>query len=48
MKVNWESASEFGPESRILEIPVSWYLDDWPASLSEVHDRWTDDEPVVP
>ncbi|MCW2944120.1 MAG: hypothetical protein JWR24_837, partial [Actinoallomurus sp.] len=23
-------------------------LDDWPASLSEVHDRWTDDEPVVP
>jgi peptidoglycan/xylan/chitin deacetylase (PgdA/CDA1 family) len=29
--LNWEAANEFGPESRILEIPVSWYLDDWPA-----------------
>jgi peptidoglycan/xylan/chitin deacetylase (PgdA/CDA1 family) len=29
--LNWESANEFGTESPILEIPVSWYLDDWPA-----------------
>lgn len=26
-----ESASLFGPPSTILEFPVSWYLDDWPA-----------------
>ncbi|MGH3217952.1 MAG: polysaccharide deacetylase family protein [Streptosporangiaceae bacterium] len=29
--VNWESANQFGPPSRLLEIPVSWYLDDWPS-----------------
>lgn len=29
--VNFETASEFGEESSLLEIPVSWYLDDWPA-----------------
>jgi peptidoglycan/xylan/chitin deacetylase (PgdA/CDA1 family) len=52
VKVNWESASEFEPPSRILEIPVSWYLDDWPAmehvpgaarGLGDhevMHDRW--------
>lgn len=28
--INWESASEFGEPSRVLELPVSWYLDDWP------------------
>jgi peptidoglycan-N-acetylglucosamine deacetylase len=28
--VNWKSANEFGPPSPILEIPVSWYLDDAP------------------
>lgn len=26
-----ESASTFGAPSRVLEFPVSWYLDDWPA-----------------
>jgi peptidoglycan-N-acetylglucosamine deacetylase len=29
--VSYESANTFGPETRILEFPVSWYLDDWPA-----------------
>jgi peptidoglycan/xylan/chitin deacetylase (PgdA/CDA1 family) len=29
--VNWKSANVFGPPSPILEIPVSWYLDDWPS-----------------
>ena len=28
---NYETASTFGPPSRILEMPVSWYLDDFPA-----------------
>lgn len=31
--VNWESASTFGERSRILEIPVSWHLDDAPPTL---------------
>jgi peptidoglycan/xylan/chitin deacetylase (PgdA/CDA1 family) len=50
--VNWKSANEFGPPSPILEIPVSWYLDDWPpqeyvagvsaglGSHQVLHDRW--------
>lgn len=49
--LNYESANEFGPESRIIEIPVSWYLDDWPsveyvAGVSalgphrDMEDRW--------
>jgi peptidoglycan/xylan/chitin deacetylase (PgdA/CDA1 family) len=29
-QVNWERASVAGPASRVLEIPVSWYLDDFP------------------
>jgi peptidoglycan/xylan/chitin deacetylase (PgdA/CDA1 family) len=29
--VAYESANQFGAPSRLLEIPVSWYLDDWPA-----------------
>jgi peptidoglycan/xylan/chitin deacetylase (PgdA/CDA1 family) len=29
--MNYETANEFGPESSLLEFPVSWYLDDWPA-----------------
>jgi peptidoglycan/xylan/chitin deacetylase (PgdA/CDA1 family) len=28
---NYETASVFGPPSPILELPVSWYLDDFPA-----------------
>lgn len=28
---NYETASTFGEPSSFLEIPVSWYLDDWPA-----------------
>lgn len=28
---NWMEGNTFGEESRILEIPVSWQLDDWPA-----------------
>ena len=52
--VKWEEASEFGPESSLLELPVSWYLDDWPpmeyaagvaAGLGDHHlmlQRWKD------
>jgi peptidoglycan-N-acetylglucosamine deacetylase len=29
-QVNWERASVAGRASRVLEIPVSWYLDDFP------------------
>jgi peptidoglycan/xylan/chitin deacetylase (PgdA/CDA1 family) len=29
-QVNWERASVPGRASRVLEIPVSWYLDDFP------------------
>lgn len=29
--VNWESGSEYGPPSPLLEFPVTWYLDDFPA-----------------
>jgi peptidoglycan-N-acetylglucosamine deacetylase len=29
-QVNWERASVAGKASRVLEIPVSWYLDDFP------------------
>ncbi|MGH3217947.1 MAG: polysaccharide deacetylase family protein [Streptosporangiaceae bacterium] len=33
VSIAWESASEFGEPSRVLEIPVSWYLDDAPPTL---------------
>lgn len=29
-EVNLEHGNRFGPPSRILELPVSWYLDDFP------------------
>jgi peptidoglycan-N-acetylglucosamine deacetylase len=29
--VDRERGNEFGPPSRLIEIPVSWYLDDFPA-----------------
>ncbi len=29
-QVNWETGNIAGPASAILEIPVSWYLDDFP------------------
>ncbi len=28
--IDYEKGNRFGPPSRILEIPVSWYLDDFP------------------
>ncbi len=28
---DWTGGSTFGEPSPVLEIPVSWYLDDWPA-----------------
>jgi peptidoglycan/xylan/chitin deacetylase (PgdA/CDA1 family) len=31
VEVNFESASVFGAPAKFVEIPVSWYLDDWPA-----------------
>lgn len=48
-----EEGNLFGPPSSVLEIPVSWYLDDFPplenlprsvgmASTDEVLKRWTD------
>ncbi|MBY6059284.1 polysaccharide deacetylase family protein [Leisingera daeponensis] len=30
-QVNWEKGNVAGPASKVLEIPVSWYLDDFPA-----------------
>jgi peptidoglycan/xylan/chitin deacetylase (PgdA/CDA1 family) len=54
VEIHLEIASLFGPPSKILEFPVSWFLDDWPtqefvAGRSEgLHDhdvvfrRWRD------
>jgi peptidoglycan/xylan/chitin deacetylase (PgdA/CDA1 family) len=30
-QINWEKANVAGPASKVLEIPISWYLDDFPA-----------------
>ena len=30
VELNQEEGNKFGPESRVLEFPVSWYLDDFP------------------
>jgi peptidoglycan/xylan/chitin deacetylase (PgdA/CDA1 family) len=30
-QVRWEKGNVAGPASKVLEIPVSWYLDDFPA-----------------
>jgi peptidoglycan/xylan/chitin deacetylase (PgdA/CDA1 family) len=32
VEVHWEEANVFGPPSRLLEFPVSWFLDDFPAT----------------
>lgn len=52
VEVHADRANVFGPPSRIVEIPVSWYLDDFPViefivgkqegmrSVQEVFDRW--------
>lgn len=47
-----EGGHQFGPPSKLLEIPVSWYLDDFPAleyvarsglgSTEVVYQRWKD------
>lgn len=54
VEIHLEEPSIFGPESKILEFPVSWFLDDWPTQefvpgISEgLHDhevvfrRWKD------
>jgi peptidoglycan/xylan/chitin deacetylase (PgdA/CDA1 family) len=53
IRIDPENGNEFGPPSRLLEIPVSWYLDDFPAlenlprsvgmqSTEVVLRRWTD------
>jgi len=31
LETHLESANVFGEPSRLVEIPVSWYLDDWPS-----------------
>lgn len=52
-QVNWEGPNVAGPASKVLEIPVSWYLDDFPAlaytgaqegmsDTDAVLRRWTD------
>lgn len=52
-QVNWEKPSVAGPASSVLEIPVSWYLDDFPTfaytgaqegmnDTEMVYKRWTD------
>jgi peptidoglycan/xylan/chitin deacetylase (PgdA/CDA1 family) len=52
--VGWEEGNTFGSPSPILEIPVSWYLDDFPAveyipgvnaglgSTEVIFERWRD------
>lgn len=52
--VRWEDGSEIGEPSSLLEIPVSWYLDDFPAveyipgvnpglgSAEVIYQRWKD------
>lgn len=52
--VRWEEGSTFGPPSPLLEFPVSWYLDDWPAvefvpgvsqglgDTTTIYNRWKD------
>lgn len=52
VEVNWDKGNTFGPPSEILEIPVSWFLDDFPTqeyviggaegmrSNEEVIERW--------
>ena len=47
-----ESANIFGKESSVIELPVSWYLDDWPQTeyltggqegqrpAGDIYDRW--------
>jgi peptidoglycan/xylan/chitin deacetylase (PgdA/CDA1 family) len=52
LEVNTDKANVFGPPSRIVELPVSWYLDDFPTqefalgilegmrSTQEVFERW--------
>lgn len=52
VEVNDDQANVFGPDSSVLEIPVSWLLDDFPTqefapgmaeglkSISGVYDRW--------
>lgn len=54
VEVNLESANTFGAPSTLVEVPVSWYLDDWPSveyvagvspQLGDHHvmaRRWTD------
>lgn len=32
VRVGWEEGSTFGPASPLLEFPVSWFLDDFPAA----------------
>lgn len=52
--VRWEEGSVFGPPSRLLEFPVSWFLDDFPpteyvprvspglGSADVLFERWKD------
>lgn len=53
IKQSREEGNQFGPPSKVLEIPVSWYLDDFPAlenlprsvgmaSTEDVLKRWKD------
>lgn len=53
LTIDQENGNTFGPPSRLLEIPVSWYLDDFPAlenlprtvgmqSTDVLAQRWTD------
>ncbi|WP_026575714.1 polysaccharide deacetylase family protein [Bacillus sp. UNC438CL73TsuS30] len=52
VEINEDNGNKFGPPSKIIEIPVSWYLDDFPTqefvpggaegmrSNQELYDRW--------
>jgi len=52
-QINWERGNVAGPASRVIEIPVSWYLDDFPAlaytgaqrgmqDTNTIYQRWKD------
>lgn len=52
VEVNSKSPNKFGKESPVIELPVSWFLDDWPQTeyltggqegqrpANDIYDRW--------
>ena len=52
VEVNSKSKNIFGPEGKVIELPCSWFLDDWPQTeyltggqegqrpADDIYDRW--------